>query len=369
MTEKSILQIKADTKEAKSYNVYIGYGLNSYEIIEAVNNIDACKKVIVIYDSNVSEIIMKKIINLFHGFNVDLIKIRSSEKIKNLATIQKLSNKILKIGINRDSILVAVGGGVIGDIVGFLSAILLRGINLIHIPTTLLAQVDSSIGGKNGVNDALGKNLIGAIHQPKMVISDIDVLYSLPERQMIAAYSEILKKAIIADKEFFEFLCEHSFIKNYKDNNYLQYLIKKSCEIKKEIVEKDMLELKNHRYLLNLGHTFGHAIETYYGYSSAVLHGEAVGVGISMALRYSLFLGYVEENLVEKIENNLITNKLKTISSIKGKIKPIKFMQLIKKDKKNIRDDIRMILIKNVENCFLSTINKNNLLNFLDYNL
>src|ERR1700719_152312 len=226
------------------------------------------------------------------------------EETKDLAHFGKLAEDILAIGIERGSMLVALGGGVVGDVTGFAAATLLRGIDFVQIPTTLLAQVDSSVGGKTGINTRTGKNLIGAFYQPRLVLADTSVLTSLPRRELLAGYAEIVKYGLIRDAEFFAWLeaeggsvCDLAPVA-------LRRAVMTSCAMKAVIVALDERE-EGDRALLNFGHTFGHALEAETGFSARLLHGEAVGLGMVLAFDFAVRLGLVEAAESERVRRHL----------------------------------------------------------------
>ena len=249
---------------------------------------------------------------------------------------------------NRNDCVISIGGGITGDVSGFAASMFKRGLKFINIPTTLLSQVDSSIGGKTGINSKYGKNLIGSFYQPSLVISDIIFLKSLPKREIICGYGEILKHAIIADKKFFTFLdINGSQILNLK-SPLIERAIFKSCSIKKKIVETDEKEISI-RKVLNFGHTFAHAYEATLGYSKKLNHGEAVILGIKTAVKFSLL-----NNILSTKEFNLVNNHLEKLNlprninkffSIRNLNKILSFM---KKDKKNYTDKINLVLLKKI---------------------
>ena len=244
--------------------------------------------------------------------------------------------------------MISIGGGITGDVSGFAASIFKRGLKFINIPTTLLSQVDSSVGGKTGVNHKYGKNLIGSFYQPSLVISDINFLKSLPKRELICGYGEILKHAIIADKKFFTFLdINGSQILNLK-SPLIEKAIFKSCSIKKKVVEADEKEM-GIRKILNFGHTFAHAYEATLGYSKKLNHGEAVILGIKTAAKFSLLNKILDIKEFELIENHL--NKLNLPSNITKffSIKDLnRILSFMKKDKKNIIRQINLVLLKKI---------------------
>ena len=272
----------------------------------------------------------------------------SYEKNKNQKSVNRILSILLSKNFNRNDCVISIGGGITGDISGFAASIFKRGLKFINIPTTLLSQVDSSIGGKTGINNKFGKNLIGTFYQPSLVISDINFLKSLPKREIICGYGEILKHAIIADRNFFTFLNTNGFkILNLK-STIIEKAIFKSCSIKKKIVEMDEKEV-GIRKILNFGHTFAHAYEATLGYSRKLNHGEAVILGIRTATKFSLLnkiIGISEFNLIENHLNGLnLPRNINKLFSIKNLNQILSFM---KKDKKNNTNKINLVLLKRI---------------------
>ena len=221
------------------------------------------------------------------GVSSETIIIPAGEGSKSWATLEQLTDRLLALGVERGDHVIALGGGVIGDLVGFATAILKRGCGFVQVPTTLLAQVDSSVGGKTGINARAGKNLIGAFHQPKIVLIDPRVLDTLPLRQLRAGYAEVVKYGLIDDADFFVWCEEHGPALLAGDAAAREYAIAHSVRAKARIVGEDEFETTGRRALLNLGHTFGHALETEAGFSDRLLHGEAVAAGCALAFGYS----------------------------------------------------------------------------------
>lgn len=224
------------------------------------------------------------------GFIVYEVEIPDGEEYKNLETLDRIYGALIKAGLNRSSFLVALGGGVTGDVTGFAAATFLRGIPFVQVPTTLLAQVDSSVGGKTGVNHKLGKNLIGAFYQPSLVIIDVSTLDTLSDRDYRAGLAEVVKYGVALDRPFFDFLAAHRRELCARDKRLLAEVVRRSCELKAAIVEQDERE-SGLRAVLNYGHTIGHAVETLAGYGT-YLHGEAVSIGMVQAARISQSLGF-----------------------------------------------------------------------------
>lgn len=273
---------------------------------------------------------------------LDKVLLPDGERYKNLNTLNAIFDGLLKKGHNRNTTLIALGGGVIGDMVGFAAASYQRGVNFIQIPTTLLSQVDSSVGGKTGVNHILGKNMIGAFHQPKSVVIDTDMLKTLPAKELSAGLAEVIKYGLIADEEFFVWL-EHNIEKLVAlDNEALIHAIERSCQIKADIVAADEKE-GGIRANLNFGHTFGHAIEAHQGYGEW-LHGEAVAVGMIMACKMSAKLGWIKDSIVERAI--ALIEKASLPISPPEDMTPYAFLKYMSVDKKVLDKTLRLILLK-----------------------
>ena len=330
------------------YPIIIGNNIiNKFGIIlkENLNNFNQC---LVVTDKNVPKKLIKKILISLPKKEITIYYFNANEKNKNQKNIDKILSILLSKNFNRNDCLISIGGGITGDVSGFAASIFKRGLNFINIPTTLLSQVDSSIGGKTGINTKYGKNLIGAFYQPSLVISDISFLKSLPKRELICGYGEILKHALIANNNFFIFLNKNgSQILDLK-SPFIEKAIFQSCSIKKRIVEADEKE-KNIRKILNFGHTFAHAYEATLGYSKKLNHGEAVILGIKTAAKFSLInkiLNIRDFKLIESHLNKLkLPRNLNKFFSIKKLNKILSFM---KKDKKNNTKKINLFLLKKI---------------------
>ena len=269
------------------------------------------------------------------------VMLPDGEVHKNFANISRMLDVLIANRFARDACVVALGGGVVGDMAGFAAACYQRGIAFVQVPTTLLAQVDSSVGGKTGVNHPGGKNLIGAFHQPAAVFADINTLATLPDRELRAGLAEVIKYGLIVDREFFDWLEAHAEQLLARDTAALTHAIKRSCEIKAEIVTRDEREL-GERALLNLGHTFGHAIESATNYATW-LHGEAVGAGMLLAADVSQRLGWVSSAEVARVERVLEKFGLRTdVSSLSAAT----LAENMKIDKKVAAGRIRLVLLK-----------------------
>lgn len=263
-------------------------------------------KIFVITDRNIAALHLQKFSDKLNKFNLTHhnITLDAGEKTKDFSHLQNLCEQILSAGIDRKTLLIAFGGGVIGDLCGFVASILLRGIDFIQIPTTLLAMVDSSVGGKTAINSKYGKNLIGSFYQPKLIFCDLEFLQTLPEREFLAGYAEVVKYGLIRDKEFFGYLEKNwEKIKN-RDAKIMQNIILKSCQIKAQIVSEDEKENKDVRALLNFGHTFGHIFETETDYSDELLHGESVAIGMVLAMKLSVVMGIFDEKKLTRVTNH-----------------------------------------------------------------
>ncbi len=329
------------------YSIYI----ESDSILKNLNKIH-------LRDNNNIYLVDRKVFYIFKKIKKykksNYILINCSEKIKSFNSYALLINKILSFGIDRNTKIVAIGGGSLGDLSGFIASTILRGIDLILFPTTLLSQVDSSIGGKNGINTKIGKNLVGTFYQPKSVFIDPAILSTLPKRQILSGYAEIVKHSIINDLNFFNWLNKNSKKIINLDNKILCQAIYKSILIKRKYVikdEKEKLKNTNSRAILNFGHTFGHALETYYNYSNKLTHGEAISIGMVTAATISNKLNYLTLKNLDKIKSHFLSNNLPILDN---KIYDKKIFEFIEKDKKNYNNNINFVLIKNIGSAFLS---------------
>lgn len=263
-------------------------------------------KAIIVTDENVAPHYLETLESALAASNIEhaAITLPAGEQTKCFEQLQALSDAFFESGVDRKSMLIALGGGVIGDLGGFAAAITMRGIEFIQIPTTLLSQVDSSVGGKTGINSSYGKNLIGAFHQPRLVLADLATLDTLPRRQLLAGYGEVVKYGLINDPDFFVWLEQNGPALLQGDKNLQRQAIIKSCASKAAIVAEDEKE-NGVRALLNLGHTFGHALEAETGYGDTLLHGEAVAIGMVMAFDLSVRLGLCREQDAARVRAHL----------------------------------------------------------------
>jgi 3-dehydroquinate synthase len=274
------------------------------------------------------------------------------ERTKSLARFGDLLEQCLGLGIERGTAMIALGGGVVGDLAGFAAACLLRGLDYIQIPTTLLAQVDSSVGGKTGINSRHGKNLIGSFHQPRLVLADIGVLNSLPPRELRAGYAEIVKYGLIDRPDFFDWLEVHGADLVGGDDHARRHAVLVSCEAKAEIVAADERE-SGRRALLNLGHTFGHALEAITGYGGELLHGEAVAIGMTMAFELSHRRGHCPEDDVDRVRRHLDAVDLRTsAATLQSDITADAMVQAMSLDKKVEAGAPRFVLVNGIGRAF-----------------
>ncbi len=331
--------IEVDLGERK-YPIYIGKSvLSDHKLID--KHITS-SQVLIVTNENIAPLYLKSIEASLSNVDHDVLILPDGESTKSLDSLNQIITRLMEKKYSRTCILIALGGGVIGDLTGFAAACYQRGVKFIQIPTTLLAQVDSSVGGKTAVNHPLGKNMIGAFYQPCAVLADTDVLSTLPEREFSAGLAEVIKYGLIRDKGFYEWLEENiEFIIN-RDDEALTYTIERSCINKSEVVAEDERE-SGVRATLNLGHTFGHAIETALSYKDW-LHGEAVGCGMLMAADLSMRLGLIEQDQVDRIKLLLVRAKLPT--KISANIKLKQMLENMKVDKKS-RDGVLYLILLN----------------------
>ena len=342
----------------KSYSILIGNNILKLLSSKVKLLCPKTKNIAFIIDSNVPNKFKNKLKNKLKNYNLLFLSFTANERNKSVNLVNYYLNKLLSKNFNRSDLIIAVGGGITGDVVGFVSSIFKRGINFINIPTTLLAQVDSAIGGKTGVNSKYGKNLIGSFYQPKLVISDTSFLNSLSKKQMVCGYAEILKHSIIKDKKFFNWLEINSKSLLAKKKKELTYAIKKSCEIKIHFVNKDVHE-KGLRMILNFGHTFAHAIEVKNNYTKNITHGEAVLSGMILATKLSVIKKICSIKTLNQIKKIYKKNNLDfTFKKYSQKSSVDKLIPFLKNDKKNNDEKINFILLKKIGQTDLPNKNK-----------
>ena len=334
--------------KTEKYPIIIGSNLtSSVSKIFKLNSIDFDKCLIVV-DKNVPKKFLSKIKKSLKNKNIYVLFFNANEKNKNINSVNKILEVLLNKNFSRNDVLISLGGGITGDVSGFAASLFKRGLKFANIPTTLLAQVDSSIGGKTGVNSKYGKNLIGSFYQPSLVLSDIQFLKSLSKREIICGYGEILKHSLIDNKKFFNFLNKNLKKILSLSSPFIEKAIYESCKIKKKIVERDEKEIAL-RKVLNFGHTFAHAYEASLNFSKKLNHGEAVIMGIFSAIYFSY-----KNKILKKTDFNSIYNHIKNSNlpfNIKNYFSDIdidKIISFMTKDKKNNSSLINLILLKRI---------------------
>ncbi len=332
----------------RSYPIYIGHGLlGDAKLIQPYIR---GQQVLVVSNETVAPLYLQQVLGALEGLRVETVILPDGEQYKNLEVLNTIYDALLTHRFDRRCTLIALGGGVVGDMTGFAAASYQRGVDFIQIPTTLLAQVDSSVGGKTWVNHPLGKNMIGAFHQPRCVIADTDTLNTLDDRQLSAGIAEVIKYGLIDDPEFFAWLEQNMDKLLVRDPQALAYAINRSCSDKARVVAADEKEAGS-RALLNLGHTFGHAIETGMGYG-AWLHGEAVGAGMVLAAELSAHLGWIDASAVERARK-LIADAALPVEP-PAELSSERFLELMAVDKKVMDGVLRLVLMKGLGHSVIS---------------
>lgn len=358
----------------RSYNIAIGQNL----IANAGGLVAPFLKrpfAVIVTDDNVAKVHLASLEKSLaaKGIETKSIILPAGEATKSYKYLAELCDGLLSAGVERRDIVIALGGGVIGDLTGFAASVLRRGVNFIQIPTSLLAQVDSSVGGKTGINSPLGKNLIGAFHQPIAVLADLDVLNTLPKRQRAAGYAEVAKYGLLGDAKFFEWLEENVdvIIDGGNDVSATAHAVQTCCAMKARIVAEDETET-GVRALLNLGHTFGHALEAATGYSDRLLHGEAVAIGMVQAFKFSEQLGVCAKGTHVRVTKHLERAGLPThASEIPGKLLPNeKLVELMRQDKKAVGGKLTFILAKSIGETYIAKgVAESEVMSFLEKDL
>ncbi len=328
---------------ARSYPIYLGKAF--IEDADFLRSHIRGKQIVIVTDENVASLYLEAFsANFKLGFDLLEIILPAGEAYKTLESFSLIIDKSIQAGVNRNATFVALGGGVVGDITGFAAACYHRGVRFLQVPTTLLSQVDSSVGGKTGINHALGKNMIGAFYQPDAVLADVSSLETLSEREFVAGLAEVIKYGLITDRVFYQWLIDNMESLLTRDFSSLTWAIRRSCELKAHIVSLDEREI-GQRALLNLGHTFGHAIEKILGFGS-LLHGEAVAIGLVLAATLSSRRGWIGkrdvESLCDLLDHIGLPNKLP------GGISPEQLMRVMALDKKSTDDGLMFILLRNI---------------------
>lgn len=332
---------------ARSYPISIGRGL--FDDANAWRDAIRGGHALIVSDTNVAPLYAQRVRDALARargapLHCETLVLPAGETHKNLDAVSNVLDALAGLGATRDACVLALGGGVVGDIAGFAAACWMRGIDFLQFPTTLLAMVDSSVGGKTGVDHAAGKNLIGAFHQPRAVIADLDTLATLPDRELRAGLAEVVKTACIGDADFFDWLEAHADALLARDPNALAHAIATCCRFKAGVVERDERET-GERALLNFGHTFGHALETEAGYGT-LLHGEAVAVGMVLAARLSAQLGMADAAAAERLRTLL--ERLGLPTAIPGGIGADALLARMRLDKKNRAGTLRLILWRGI---------------------
>ena len=360
-------ELEPDSKVQSSGTVRVALGSRSYDIIigggllaDAGSHIApllALPRTVLISDENVAPLYLERVAQSLDRHNIvcDKIILPAGEQSKSYAQFEDLLERILEGHVERETTLLALGGGVIGDLVGFAASALLRGIPFIQLPTSLLAQIDSSVGGKTGINSRHGKNLIGSFHQPALVLADTDALDSLPPRELAAGYGEMVKYGLIDDAEFFTWLEANGQMVLDGDEAARRHAIAVCCRAKARIVAEDERE-SGHRALLNLGHTFAHALEAESGYGGDLLHGEAVSIGMVLAFQLSARLGFCEDADADRVAAHLAALGLPTIAAHlpPAARQPDALLDHMSRDKKMKQGRLNLILARGIGRAFVT---------------
>ena len=342
------------SSNARSYDIVIGDAC----LADAGNLIEqrlGKRRCIIVTDSNVAPLYLKRleaVLSAAGHKTLPSITIPAGESSKDYVTLQILLNRLLTAGVDRKTLVIALGGGVIGDLAGCAASLVLRGVDIVQIPTTLLSQVDSSVGGKTGINTATGKNTVGTFYQPRLVIIDVSTLDSLPKREMLAGYAEVVKYGLIKDKEFFHW-CRDNAVNLLSGDRAAQiHAVSTSCTHKAKIVAADEREA-GERALLNLGHTFGHALETVTGYGGTLLHGEAVAIGTVMAFKLSAQMGLCPHQDAYDVRDHFVAVGL-PVKPPALNVGIDRLLELMSQDKKAVNGKLTLILAKGIGQSFIS---------------
>lgn len=350
------IKVQVDLSE-RSYDIHIGAGLLERASAFVPYDLEG-RKIFILFDRKVEEHVKRLLKGLPKG-DIEMYAVEGGEPTKSWPQLQAVVDWLLSKHVNRKSVLFVVGGGVVGDLGGFAASIVLRGIDFLQVPTTLLSQVDSSVGGKTGINTAQGKNLAGAFYQPVAVLCDADTLKTLPERELKAGYAEIVKYGLLGSRDFYDWLETHGDDVLSLEPSALGDAIETSCRMKADIVGKDEREQAGgDRALLNLGHTFAHALEAAAGYDGRLLHGEAVSIGMVLAFRLCARMGICPGQDARRMENHLVSCGMKTeIRQISPALtqNAQEIVDLMYHDKKASEKKIGFILAREIGNAFQSS--------------
>ncbi len=342
----------------RSYDIVVGDGI-IMELGDLILSKLGCRRCFIVTDRNVAIHWLPSVkwSLVKSGIDAELIELPAGESTKSFTKLNWLVSKLLDAKVKRDDIIIALGGGVVGDLAGFAAAVTLRGLNFVQVPTTFLAQVDSSVGGKTGINTPQGKNLVGCFHQPSLVIADTRVLDTLPHRELLSGYAEVLKYGLIRNREFFLWLEMNGSKILSGDPEARLFAIMESCRIKAQLVSADEKETGD-RALLNFGHTFGHALEAKVSFDDRLLHGEAVSIGMVIAMQLSNAIGICPGQDVSRVLRHATQVGLPVnISTIEGSKRwtPSSLVEHMRHDKKVLRGQMRFILIREIGEAFITT--------------
>ena len=342
--------------KARSYKIVVGEGLLASAGPRIAGAVPGARCVVVT-DANVAGLYLEPLADSLEREKIYIGQaiVAPGETSKSFAVLAGLSERLLEIGVERGDCVVALGGGVVGDLAGFAASVLRRGVRFVQIPTSLLAQVDSSVGGKTGIDTRQGKNLIGAFHQPSLVLADTSVLSTLPAREFRSGYAEIAKYGLLGDADFFTWLETHWQAVFAGDRDDRLKAIATSIHAKAKIVEEDEFEVTGTRALLNLGHTFGHALEAFAGYSERLLHGEAIAIGMRLAFDFSVEQGLCPKEDAARVAQHLTAVGLPTkVTQIHGaKPAPDELLALMAQDKKVKGGKLTLVLVRRIGEAFL----------------
>ena len=340
----------------KTYDILIGSGLLS-SIGNVISPLLKRRFVAIVTDENVGALYAKPLQAALSLAEIEstVITLPAGESTKSWPYLEQVVEGLLDAKVERDDVVLALGGGVIGDLVGFAASTLRRGVRFVQLPTSLLAQVDSSVGGKTGINSSHGKNLIGAFHQPELVVIDTDVLKTLPTREFLAGYGEVAKYGLLGDAEFFSWLDEHHNEIKGLEQDTIETMIAHCCQMKADIVARDEKE-RGDRALLNLGHTFGHALEKVTGYSDRLLHGEGVAIGCGLAFDLSAKLGFCDATHAQRARAHFQKMGMKTnVFEIDGEVIDInELVSAMYQDKKVNGGALTFILARRIGEAFVA---------------
>jgi 3-dehydroquinate synthase len=340
----------------RSYDIVIGERLLDGSASRIAENVPGARCAVV-SDATVAALYLARLKAslMDQGLYLGEVVVAPGEASKSFPVLAEVSEQLLDLGVERGDAVIALGGGVVGDLAGFAASILRRGVRFVQIPTTLLAQVDSSVGGKTGIDTAQGKNLIGTFHQPSLVLADISALSTLSAREFRSGYAEALKYGLLGDAPFFAWLEESWKLIFSGEGPERARAIATSCRAKVAIVEADEREESGTRALLNLGHTFGHALEAYAGYSDRLLHGEAIAIGMRLAFTYSVEQGLCPESDASRVERHLAAVGLpQRIADIPGETpRPERLLQLMAQDKKVKAGKLALVLVRGIGQAFV----------------